>query len=236
MGISLLAAGAGLCTVGLSSTALLFIWQMVAHIDVDSGYLAAFGGGIIVVGGLLTTINTLGLALGNEIVIIMPLNLFSFLTPGFICVAYAVWCAQRVMRADSRPTSVWIGPMLLIVLIQVTVGVVVGLPGAPNQFVLLLATTTIANVVFNGLCIRQALWQRLRLVPLMWVGYLGAVLGLNGLGNMLTQSTERTVAIQVLNIVAAALFMAAAWQLRRATRRLLVYKNAGLAGHYVSKI
>jgi hypothetical protein len=228
MDASLLAAISALWTVGLSAAALFFLWRMVAQMDADSGYLAALGGGLIVLGGSLTAINNLALALVGRPLFVLPINLFSFLSAGFICVAYAIWCGQRVIRAQRRADSVWLLPIGLIVGSQAITAYLVGLPQGPSEFILLLTLTTVANLALNGLCVRQARWQNMRLAQLLFLGYLGTVLGLNVLGHTLDNSFFDLLMVQGMNLLSALFFAAAAWQLSRETRRRLL--RAALLG------
>lgn len=218
----LLEAISGLLTVGLSATALFFLWRMVAMLDSDSGYLAALGGSLIVAGGLVTAINNLAVAVAGQALFVLPINLFTFLSAGFICVAYAIWCGQRVIRAQGRADSVWLVPMLLIASTQTISAYLVGLDQGPSEFILLLSITTLANLALNGLCVRQARWQRMRLAQGLFIGYFSTILGLNAMAHTLDGSLFDAMMVQGLNVLAALLFAGAAWLLSRETRRRLL--------------
>ncbi len=224
----LLEAISGVSTVGLSALALFFLWRMVALMDADSGALAALGGGLIVLGGSLTSINNLAVAIGGRALFVLPINLFTFLSAGFICVAYAIWCGQRVIRAQGRAESVWLAPMLLIVGSQTISAYVVGLERGPSEFILLLTITTVANLALNVLCVRQAGWQRMRLAQALFIGYFSTVLGLNAMAHTRDGSLFDALMVQGLNVLAALFFAVAAWLLSRETRRRLL--RAALLG------
>ncbi|HYF62421.1 MAG TPA: hypothetical protein VD886_06380 [Herpetosiphonaceae bacterium] len=220
-------------TVLLSALGLFAIWRMLARMDREAGYLGAFGCALIVGGGASATLNRLAVNLGGAPVRFFPDNFFSLLAPGFICLTYAVWHGQRVMLHQPRPQSVWFAPIGLIGASQGLTAWLVGLPGGPTAFVVLLTTATLANMALNWLCIRQALRQGRPVVALLFAGYTGMILSLNAVAHLGAVGSPLTLAlIQSLNVLAAAFFARGAWLLNLQTRRILLLRQqlAGLAG------
>lgn len=220
-------------TVLLSALALYAIWGMLAKMDSDSGYLGGFGSALIVCGGASATLNRLAVMLSGAPLRFLPGNLFILLAPGFICLTYAVWHGQRVMRHQRRPQSVWFVPIVLIGATQALTAWLVGLPDGPGAFVVLLTMATLANMLLNWLCISQALRQGRPLVAMLFAGYIGLILSLNAVSHLGTAGSPVTLALsQGLNVLASAFFARGAWLLNAQTRRILLLRQqlASLAG------
>jgi hypothetical protein len=220
-------------TVLLSALALYAIWRMLARMDADSGYLGGFGSALIVCGGASATLNRLAVTLSGAPLGFLPGNLFILLAPGFICLTYAVWHGQRVMRHQRRPQSVWYVPIGLIGVTQALTAWLVGLPDGPSAFMVLLTTATLANMLLNWLCITQALRQGRPLVALLFAGYVGMILSLNAVSHLGTADSPVKLALtQGLNVLASAFFARGAWLLDLQTRRILMLRQqlASLAG------
>lgn len=233
MGESLSVLVSNTITVLFSALALYAIWRMLAKMDADTGYLGAFGSALIVGGGVSAALNRLAVMISGSPIWFFPSNFFSLLAPGFICVTYAVWHGQRVMLHQRRPQSVWFVPIVLIGGIQALTAWMVGLPGGPSSFVVLLSVATLANMVLNLLCIRQALRQGRPAVALLFAGYVGMILLLNMVTHVAEADAPVTVAAtQGLNMLAAGFFARGAWLLNLQTRRILLLRQqlASLAG------
>ncbi len=212
-----------LATVALSAVALIAIWRMVREMDRESGDVAAFGSALIIYGGL-------GVALKRLITVFttapawLPSNLFGFLVPGFICLAFATWMGQRAMADQPILRPVWLGPIALIGGLQLLQAYLVGLERGPSLLVLQLSLTTLASIAFTGLCMLQALRQRQHSVVWMLGLYWLSIVLLN----VAQHASMAVLFVQALNIVSAALFALAANRLSLRTRERLVLR-AGVA-------
>lgn len=208
--------------VFLSSLGLFFLARMVTRIDQPSGRLAYLGWGLITLGGLNKATWKLIMAATSSQTNLVWLDnsLFLLLGPGFMCMGFAIWYAQRRLEDKKIPffKNVFILP-LAISAVFVGLAAFMGLrqPGARTPFFILLGLTTIANFVTGGLVIRQGLQQGSRLIALLFGFNLLAILMLTGMARIDPQTIPLEWTAQITNTFSNAAFAFASYKLAQIT-------------------
>ncbi len=216
--IWMLAAG-DLLTFLLTSAALWWITSMIGLMDEESGYLAGLGALMITLGGALSSFNRFSKLSSGQSLFGWSIDLFQFLTPGFVCLAYALWHGQQALQL-RRSAQIWLAPILTIVGIQGFTALMLGRQAGPSKFILLLSFTSIATFIVIGLCIRQARWQRLRTVVLFSTAYLMMISSMNIIAHSFSAPSELMVSmVLTTNMLAALFFAGAGWILYQTTKR-----------------
>ncbi len=214
----MLAAG-DLLTFSLTTAALWWLTGMIGLMDEESGYLAALGALMISLGGALSSLNRFNRLATGQNLFGWSIDLFQFLTPGFVCLAYALWYGQQALQL-RRSAHIWLAPMLTIVGIQGLTSLMTDTQNGPSQFIVLLSFTSIASFTLLGLCIRQAHWQRLRTVIIFAVAYLTMLSSMNIIAHSFSQQSDLMVSmVLTTNMLAALFFAGAGWLLYQATKR-----------------
>ena len=199
-------------TVAFSLLGLLAIWRMTRDMNSESGLLAAFGSGLIVAGGFCVALNQFFLVFGRTTPLWLPTDLFSFLWPGFICVAFAVWVGQRTQHQRSYPSPIWVGPIMIIALFQLLTAFAAGT--AINVQVLQMMLTTFCSLSVSWVCILQAARQRQKQVVWLFMIYGALVLLVSGAA----QTQLPLLGLILINTSASFVFMVAARRLSTLTR------------------
>jgi len=211
--------------VALSGAGLLILARMVSRMDAASGKMAYLGAGLVTMGGLSKAAWKLIMALSNGQNDIVALNdaLFWFLAPGFIFFSFALWYGQRKTWGPRRRANIWILPVIVVALTW-GAGLYTGLQmhdptreGRQIWFFILLGMTTIMNFVAGGLAIWQARKQNLGWVAGLFALNLLAIIMLQGLARVASQSVALQWIEQLTNTVAQGAFVWAAFKLAEVT-------------------
>lgn len=194
----------------LSSIGLYFIRQMVMKRDGTSSQLATLGWILITLGGLSKATWKLIMALTDATVDIRLLDnaLFVFLAPGFVCMAWAMW------RMRGGKGGVWGVPAGIIstFYILATITAVTN-PGSRTWVFVLLGLTTLANLAFGILLIRQAWQTDKKPMAFLFLFNLVAIFVLSGLARIEPQTIPLQWTEQIINTFSQGAFAYAGWQL-----------------------
>jgi hypothetical protein len=214
----MLAAG-DLLTFSLTTAALWWLTSMIGLMDAESGYLAGLGALMISFGGGLSSLNRFSRLATGQSLFGWSIDLFQFLTPGFVCLAYGLWYGQQALRL-RRTTQIWLAPMLTIFAIQGFAALMIGRQNGPSQFIVLLSFTSIASFIMIGLCIRQARWQGLRTAIIFSAAYLTMVSSMNIIAHSFDEQNDLMISmVLTTNMLAALCFAGAGWILYQSTKR-----------------
>jgi hypothetical protein len=206
----------------LSSIGLFFLARMVARMDALSGRLAYVGWILITLGGLDKATWKLLMAASNSQVNLTWLDdsLFMLMGPGFLCMAWALWCGQRVAAGKARPRGpIWAFPAVVGSLhLAGAVFTGVTMPDKRFWFFIMLGLTTICNVVVSGLAIRQANRKGMHWVGFLFAFNLVAIFVLTGLARIENRGEFLEWTAQLTNTVSNAAFAFAAWKLQQSVQ------------------
>lgn len=202
----------------LTFFALLWLSRMIFAMDLRSGYVAALGASLVVLGGLFKATSKLLWVFSGELIVWMEDSLFILMAPGFAFLAWAIWCAQRKVFQEVRPQY----------LFQVPAGFFFVIGGgtfifnANNQgriwFFVLLTLVVLMSSVMLILLSRHAWHYHLKGAAALFVGYLVITIVLNGLART-PSPTIGVEWIKQLTTTGASMILAlACWQLWRGTQ------------------
>ena len=82
--------------------ALLWLTRMIFSMDRRSGYVAAIGSLLVVLGGLFKATSKLMWVFSGELILWMENSLFILMAPGFAFLAWGIWCGQRRVFREVR--------------------------------------------------------------------------------------------------------------------------------------
>jgi len=182
-----------------------------------SGYLATVGLVLVILGGVLKASAKLVAVTGGLEIGWMANSLFPLMAPGFICFGWAMWCGQQSICAGRAPKWVWPIPGAAIALGG---GAIAALAlGGPGRawFVVALTLAVLATTLSVILLVRQCWRQNLRAVGLLFGIYLLITLLLNGMARRPSDTLTAEWTKQMVNTLASAVFVLAAWLLSRKT-------------------
>ena len=209
----------------LSAIGLIIITRMIRFMNPLCTRMAFLGVALVTVGGLSKATWKLIFALseGQTNFVVLDDALFFFLAPGFILLFFSLWYAQQSYYRNHETKNVWLLPVSLAI-----VAVVIGLAmrqfavnpereGRQIWFFILLGITTIFNFATLGLAIWQSNREMIPFAIILFAVNLGAILVLQGLARIETQSEAIQWVEQIINTVAQLGLVYAASSLYRVT-------------------
>lgn len=218
----------------LSSIGLMFLARMVARIDPESGRLAYLGWFLITLGGVSKATWKLIMAASQSQtnLVWMDDSLFLLMGPGFLCMGFAIWYAQRRMQEKQRPffKNVFIVPVVInLIFVALAVFMSLKQPTSRVPFFILLGLTTIANFVTSGLVIRQGWQLGSKLIALLFAFNLLAILMLTGMARIDPQTIPLEWTAQITNTFSNAAFAFASYKLWQMTTQKVSVSTAAQA-------
>ncbi|NWF70455.1 MAG: hypothetical protein HXY40_15310 [Chloroflexi bacterium] len=201
----------------LSSIGLFLLARMTTRMDREAGRLAYFGWLLISLGGFNKATWKLIMAgtASQTNLVWLDDSLFMLMGPGFVCMAWALWCGQRTLAGRKRPIGpIWAFP-LVVGGLHVAVAVFLGTtrPDTRTWFFVMLGLTTIGNFVVGGLAIRQARQRGMHFVGFLFAFNLVAILVLTGLARIDPRTDVLEWTAQITNTISNGAFAYAAWKL-----------------------
>jgi hypothetical protein len=221
-GYSIIMALEDFVPVFLSSLGLYFLMTMVRRYDRQAGRLAALGWFMITSGGFNKATWKLVMAITNSTVDVRPLDdgLFFLMGPGFICMGFAIWYAQRAIVDKKRPyfRSVWVLPGVINAsVVGLALFMMLSRPESRTWYFIVLGLTTVANFVTAGLVIRQGWRLGSAMIALLFAFNVAMILMLTGMARIEPQTIPLEWVQQITNTISNAAFAYASYRLARLT-------------------
>ena len=193
--------------VAFFAVGLFFVAKLISNHNIQAGNLAFLGGVLVTLGGLFKASWKLIQALGGSDIPFLNHSLFTLMSAGFICLAWAFW-QSRESRSDAG--KLWVVPGVLILLVWSIAGYFGFLTESRAWFFILLGVTTLANLAL--------LFQ---LIHLAWQNKLWLAVGLFLINLivvfLLARSSDQTVTLQwikqIINTISQLSFAVASWKL-----------------------
>lgn len=193
--------------VALFAIGLFFVAKLISNRNTQAGNLAYFGGVLVTLGGLFKASWKLIQALGGNDIPFFNNSLFACLSAGFICVAWAFW--NRGERELSLNRLLFV-PVVLIVIVWSIAGYIGFFTESRMWFVLLLGTTTLANLALLfqliSLSYKNKLWF---VVGLYTINLLGIFALAGGADQTVTMQWIK----QITTTISQLSFAVASWKL-----------------------
>lgn len=205
----------------LTLVALSWLSRIVYRLHRPSGYVAGLGALLVVSGGLLKAVGKLAWALAGAPTGWLEDSLFLLMAPGFACLAWAIWSAQRRLRGEQPPRFIW--PVPLAILLFTGGGAVYmnGMGAERIWFLVLLTMVVVMSALTLILLSRHAWHYRQKRTAFLFLLYLAFILVLNGLARTPSPTVSVEWTKQLLNTAATIILTIAAWRLLQATNRPL---------------
>ena len=202
----------------LTLLALLWLTRMIFAMDRRSGYVAALGSLLVVLGGLFKATSKLLWVFSGELITWMENSLFTLMAPGFAFLAWAIWCGQRRVFGDTKTQYVFQVPMSFFLLIGAgTVFFNTSQQGRIWFFVLLTLVVLMSSLMLILLS-RHAFHYRLKGAASLFLVYLVITLALNGMARTPSPSISVEWMKQIINTAASVILALASWKLWRGTK------------------
>ena len=202
----------------LTFFALLWLTRMIFVMERRSGYVAAIGSILVVLGGLFKATSKLLWAFSGELIVWMENSLFILMAPGFAFLAWGIWCGQRRVFRDTRTQYVFQVPMSFFLLIGGgTVYFNTSQQGRIWFFALLTLVVLMSSLMLILLS-RHAWHYRLKGAASLFLVYLVITLVLNGMARTPSPSISVEWMKQIINTAAAVILALASWKLWRGTK------------------
>lgn len=194
--------------VVFSAVGSFLIARMLKRKNEVVGELAFFAAFLITVGGLLNALGQNGSWMKN--------SLFVLLTPGFVCLAWALWRGLHdSVNDDAGITAgqVWLLPLFFNSgLLALTVAVKM-VKGGRAWFLLLLTITTVAGIATSVQLARRALSHRQTFTAVLFLVNLVMTLTLNRMASKGVSAEATELAAGISNIISQSAFALAAYKL-----------------------
>ena len=207
-----------------SSIGMWLLTQMIAQVNKEAGRLALIGWLFISLGGLSKSSWKLVMALSNgtQDIVILDNLLFVLLGPGFVFMAWSLWCAYRMVTNQFRP-GIWGVPMIITaVFIIPTIYSASTQPDSRTWFFILLTMTTLGNLVLGILLIRQSLFLKQPWIAVLFGINLVTIFALSGMARIPDQTIPLQWTEQIVNTISQGAFAFAAWQVAKETLALAI--------------
>ncbi len=202
----------------LTFFALLWLTRMIFAMERRSGYVAAIGSILVVLGGLFKATSKLLWVFSGELIVWMENSLFILMAPGFAFLAWGIWCGQRRVFRDTRTQYVFQVPMSFFLLIGGgTVYFDTSQQGRIWFFALLTLVVLMSSLMLILLS-RHAWHYRLKGAASLFLVYLVITLVLNGMARTPSPSISVEWMKQIINTAAAVILALASWKLWRGTK------------------
>ncbi|NJM52904.1 MAG: hypothetical protein HC846_05625 [Blastocatellia bacterium] len=193
--------------VTLFAVGLFFIAKMISNRNKEAGNLAFFGGVLVTLGGLFKASWKLIQAAGGSDIPFLNNSLFTLMSAGFICLAWAFWKSRQ---RTTDPIKLWVVPIVLIALFWLVAGYIGFFTESRAWFFILLGATTLANLALLFQLIHQSFRQKLWLAVGLFLINLIVIF-------LLARSSDQTVTLQwvkqLINTVSQFSFAVASWKL-----------------------
>ena len=165
---------------------LFFIAKLINSKNTAAGKLAFVGGVFVTLGGFFKASWKLIQALGGADIAFLNISLFTLLSAGFICLAWAFW--QSRTRETSLP-KIWTIPVILILIIWAIAAYIGVFTESRAWFFLLLGATTLANLALLLQLIFRSFQNKLWLAVALFIINLLVIFAL-------ARSADQTVTMQ----------------------------------------
>jgi hypothetical protein len=193
--------------VALFAVGLFFVAKMISNRNQSAGNLAFLGGVLVTLGGLFKASWKLVQAVGGSDIPFLNNSLFTLMSAGFICLAWAFWQSRQSL---SSALKIWFVPILLIALIWSIAGYFGFFTESRIWFFILLGATTLANLALLFQLIHRAFQNKLWLAVGLFLINLIVIF-------LLARSSDQTVTLQwvkqIINTVSQLSFAVASWKL-----------------------
>lgn len=209
----------------LSSIGMWLLTHLITQVNKEAGRLAFVGWLLISLGGLSKSSWKLIMALsnGSQDIVILDNLLFVLLGPGFVFMAWALWCGYRIVTNKSRP-GIWLVPMAVTAVFLIPViFTAFSQPSSRTWFFILLTMTTLGNLVLGILLIGQSLFLKRPWIAVLFGINLITIFMLSGMARIPDQSIPLQWTEQIINTLSQGAFAFAAWQLAKVTLKTAVF-------------
>ena len=212
----------------LSSVGMWLLSQMIAQVNKETGRLTLVGWLLISLGGLSKSTWKIIMAFSNGSHNIVVLNnlLFILLGPGFVFMAWALWCAYRIVTNKARP-GIWLVPVgVTAVFTLPALFTALTQPDSRTWFFILLTMTTLGNMALGILLIRQSLYLKRSWTAVLFGVNLVTIFMLSGMARIPNQTIPMQWTEQIVNTLSQGAFAFASWQLAQVTRKVVGFATA----------
>ncbi len=203
----------------LTLLALLWLTQMIFAMDRRSGYVAALGSLLVVLGGLFKATSKLLWVFSGELITWMENSLFTLMAPGFAFLAWAIWCGQRRVFRDTSTQFVFQVPMSFFLIIGGGTFYFNSSDQGRIWFFVLLTLVVLMSSLMLILLNRHAMHYHLKGTASLFLVYLVITLVLNGMARTPSPTTSVEWMKQIINTGASLILALASWQLWRGTKQ-----------------
>lgn len=207
------------CVVALAAVGWFFVGRMLSQRDTVCADVAFFGLALITLGGVARASWTLVAALWGLDIEWLGNALFPLLVPGFICVAWAIWCGFRP-AAEPNLVKIWLVPLTVSIAAFVLAAVGENSYAGRGWFIAMVGLVTLANLLLVMQLIYHAIrWHEPWAVG-CFVAHLGAVFLLARISD---QADSMHFFKQNINLLSQIFLLAAAFMLQRRARRFVQF-------------
>jgi hypothetical protein len=197
----------------LSALSLFFIARMLKRKNEITGELALIGTFLITAGNLLGAIAKLLNATKGHDPEAMSRGMFLLITPGTVCLAWALWKGLRDQVTEMTAGKVWLLPLFLNAGLLALTAATKLVKGGRAWVTLLLTVMTVASIAAGVQLALRALHHRLAIVAGLFLLSMVMSLTLNRTGGDGTSAEAAEWANQVSSTIAQAAFAFAAYKL-----------------------
>ncbi len=127
----------------LFAVGLYFVAKMISRENRAAGNLAYFGGVLVTLGGVFKASWKLIQALGGADIPFLNNSLFTLMSAGFICLAWALWQSKN---KEIDTVKLWSVPLILISMFWLIAAYFGFFTESRAWFFILLGATTLANL------------------------------------------------------------------------------------------
>ncbi|HMS39234.1 MAG TPA: hypothetical protein PKE69_03345 [Pyrinomonadaceae bacterium] len=194
-----------LMPVTLFAIGLFFVARMISRKHKSAGNLAYFGGVLVTLGGVFKASWKLIQALGGADIPFLNNSLFTLMSAGFICLAWALWKSRE---DETDAVKLWSVPLILISMVWLIAAYFGFFTESRAWFFILLGATTLANFALLFQLISLTYKNKLWLALVLFLVNLTVIF-------ILARGSDQTVTFQwikqLINTVSQASFAIASY-------------------------
>lgn len=184
---------------------LFFAAKMIAGKNSAAGNLAYLGGILVTLGGVFKASWKLIQAFGGADIAFLNNSLFTLMSAGFTCLAWALWKSRGGEKSFAK---IFLVPLILIGILWSAAACAGFFTESRAWFFILLGATTLANLTMLFQLIYRSFQNKLWLAATLFSVNLIVIF-------VLARTSDQTVTLQwmkqIMNTVSQAAFAAASW-------------------------